>query len=77
MPELRLSSGAGDGNRTRMTSLEGFEYRHTIQPFGRSAHLRWGSRLTVSYRDSLSLRARSGHATDLWLWSPVCAAVNP
>ena len=52
---------AGDGNRTRMTSLEGFECGDADQHERRPATVLTCPLVTVDPLGSLSDRARSGH----------------
>jgi hypothetical protein len=55
------AGGAGDGNRTRMTSLEGFECGSAEQRERRSDHVSACPSVTVNPLGSLSDRAYSGH----------------
>src|SRR6185369_5162325 len=54
---------AGDGNRTRMTSLEGFGSGDAGQPGRRSSNVASCPRVTVIAPVSPADRARSGHAS--------------
>lgn len=53
---------AGDGNRNRMTSLEGFECGGAEQHVRRSGNTFTCPSVTVNLLDSLPRRARNGHA---------------
>ena len=59
----RSTCGAGDGNRTRMTSLEGFGSGDAGQPGRRSSNVASCPRVTVIAPVSPADRARSGHAS--------------
>jgi hypothetical protein len=56
-----MNRGAGDGNRTRMTSLEGFGSGGVGQLECRSGGVAMYPRVTVNDSVVLSDRARSGH----------------
>jgi hypothetical protein len=55
-------NGAGDGNRTRMTSLEGFECGGADQRERRSGDVSTCPPVTVNPSGSLPHRAHNGHA---------------
>jgi hypothetical protein len=66
--DQRRKQESGDGNRTLMTSLEGFECSGAKQRERRSDHVSACLSVTVNPLGSLSYRARNGHALERGCW---------
>jgi hypothetical protein len=60
--DLGFRVGAGEGNRTLMTSSEGFGCNASELPPPRSGDMLVTASVTVNPRDSPSCRVRNGHA---------------